>query len=62
MITIKIESNSIFRISVLMIMSFLRSFKNQNEVTVVQAFKMELGGHCGCVFRHIPVLLRTGIF
>ena len=35
------------------------AFKNKNGVTVVQAFKMELGGHCGYGFRHVPVLPRS---
>ena len=35
------------------------AFKNQNGVTMVQAFKMEPGGHCRCGFRHIPESLRT---
>lgn len=30
------------------------TFLSQNGVTVVQAFKMELGSHCGCGFRHVP--------
>ena len=38
------------------------AFKNQNGVTVVQAPKMEVGGHGGCGFRHVPVLLWTWIF
>ena len=29
-------------------------FSNQSGVTMVQAFKMELGGHCGYGFRHVP--------
>ena len=33
------------------------AFKNQNGITVVQASKMKLGGHCG--FRHSPATLRT---
>lgn len=35
------------------------AFKNQNGVTMVQAFKMEPGGHCRCGFRHISASLRT---
>ena len=39
------------------------SFKNKNEVTIKnQAFRIELGGHCRCSFRHVPVLSRTWIF
>ena len=38
------------------------AFKNQNGVTVVQAFKTELGGHCGCGFTYIPASLTTWIF
>ena len=29
---------------------------------VVQTFKVKLGGHCACDFRHIPILLKTWIF
>ena len=29
------------------------AFKNQNGVTVVQASKMEPGGHCECGFRQV---------
>ena len=35
------------------------AFKHENGVTVVQAFKKELGGHTGCGFRHTSVSLRT---
>ena len=38
------------------------TFKNQDGVPGIQASAMEPGGHCAGVFRHIPVLLRTGIF
>ena len=40
-------------------MTYLRSFKNQNGITVVQAFKMEPGGHGGCGFSHVLAPLRT---
>ena len=40
-------------------MTYLRAFKNQIGVTMVQASKREPGGHCGCGFRHIPISLRT---
>lgn len=43
-------------------MTYLRSLKNQNGVTRVQASKMELGGHCGCGLRHIPGSLKTPIY
>ena len=36
-----------------------KAFKNQNEVTVVQASKMQPGG---CGFKHFPASLRTWIF
>lgn len=42
-------------------MHLKNAFKSQNGVTMVQASKMELDGHCGCDFRPIPVLLRTWI-
>ena len=29
-------------------MTYLRKFKKQIRVTIVQASKMEPGGHCGC--------------
>ena len=38
------------------------AFKSQNGVTVVQVFKIELWGHCGYGFRHVPILLRHWIF
>ena len=38
------------------------AFKNQNGVTMVQASRMEPGGHYGCGFRHVPTSLRTWIF
>ena len=35
------------------------AFKKQNEVSVIQASKWEVGGHCGCGFRHVvPASLR----
>ena len=35
------------------------TFESQNGVDVVQTSKGKLGGHCGCDFRQVPVLLRT---
>ena len=43
----------------LVLMTYLRSFKKQNEVTSIQATKMEPGGHCICCFRHVPASQRT---
>ena len=43
----------------LVLVTYLRSFKNQNGVAMVQASKMELSSHCGCSFRHIPASLGT---
>lgn len=43
-------------------MTYLRSLKNKNEVTMLQASKMELGGHCGCGFRYISESLKTPVF
>ena len=40
-------------------MTYLKLFKNQNRVTVVQACKTEPGGCCGYDFRFIPSSLRT---
>lgn len=33
--------------------------QNQNDVTGVQAFSMDLGAYYGHGFRHVPALLRT---
>ena len=35
------------------------SFESQNGVVVVQASKVQLGGHFGCDCRQVPVLMRT---
>ena len=34
----------------------------QSVMPVLQEFTMELGDHCGWIFRHFPVLLRTWNF
>ena len=36
-----------------------KAFKNKNGVTMVQALKMELGGHHGYGLRHLPISLTT---
>ena len=43
-------------------MTCLRSLKNKIEVTMLQASKIELGGHCGCGFRYISESLKTPVF
>ena len=43
-------------------MTYLRSFKNQDGITDVQAFEMESGGHSGCGFSHVLASLRSEIF
>ena len=40
-------------------MTYLRSFKKKNGVTMVQASKMEPGGYYGYGFRHVLASLRT---
>ena len=41
---------------------YLRSFKNQNGVAMVQSYEMESASHCGCNFRQVSASLRTRIF
>ena len=37
----------------------MNAFKNQTGVTFAHALKKELGGYCGCGFRHVLTSLRT---
>ena len=49
----------ILKAALFSLMTYLKLFKNQNRVTVVQTCKMEPGGCCGYDFRCIPSSLRT---